>query len=230
MIGVRSVVSRNNIQERARQSRGISNDGIYRMVLRALRRRGIRGGTVLDVGCGVGNLAELIGDSFDRYIGADVVAYPDFCAGEFVQIDLVSGRVPLADGVVDVALAVETIEHLENPRALMRELARLTAPGGWVVVTTPNQLSLLNLLSLTLKGVHVQFQDCHYPSHLSPLLEVDLRRMAAENGLVEVGIEYSEHGRIVGTPLYFPNVLSRSSPRLLSDNVLLIARKRGISS
>ena len=57
----------------------------------------------------------------------------------------------LPDGWADVVTALEVIEHLENPRAFCRELARVAKPGGWVVVTTPNQLSLLSLLSLVVK-------------------------------------------------------------------------------
>jgi len=213
------------VRERARQSRGISNEAIYRMVARALRRRGIAGGWLLDVGCGVGDLVEAIEGMFDRYTGADVVEYPGFSGNEFLMVDPVTGRVPLADGSVDVAAAVETIEHLENPRSLMRELGRLVRPGGWVVVTTPNQLSLMNLLSLWTKGTHVQFQDVHYPTHLSALLEVDLRRMAAEIGLTDVGIEYSGNGRVPGTGMYYPRALSARLGRRLSDNVLMIGRK-----
>jgi 2-polyprenyl-3-methyl-5-hydroxy-6-metoxy-1,4-benzoquinol methylase len=213
------------IRERARQSRGISNEAIYRMVARALRRRGISGGRLLDLGCGVGDLVVAIDGLFDRYTGADVVEYPAFRGGEFLLVDPATGRVPLPDGTVDVAAAVETIEHLENPRSLMRELGRLVRPGGWVVVTTPNQLSLMNLLSLWTKGTHVQFQDVHYPTHLSALLEIDLRRMAAEIGLADVGIEYSGNGRIPGTGRYYPLALSARFGRRLSDNVLMIGRK-----
>ena len=54
---------------------------------------------------------------------------------------------------------METIEHLENPRAFVRKLVRLAKPGGWVVVTTPNQRSLLSLLTLMTKGKFSHFQD-----------------------------------------------------------------------
>ena len=66
---------------------------------------------------------------------------------------------PLASGSADVVVAVETIEHLENPRAFMRELVRLTKSGGAVIVTTPNQLSLLSKMKLVLKNRFNAFQD-----------------------------------------------------------------------
>lgn len=213
-------------EQRARKSRGISNESIYRMVDRALAERGVRGGMLLDVGCGTGNLRPFVRDRFDRYVGVDIVRYDDFPAdAEFCRLDLDSGRVPLPDGSADVVVAVETIEHLENPRAFVRELVRLARPGGWVVVTTPNQQSALSLMSLVVKGKHVAFQDVHYPAHLTALLEVDLRRIASECGLEEVSVGYSEHGRVVLTPWHYPRFLSRRYPRAMSDNVLAIGRR-----
>src|SRR5258708_7751182 len=96
------------LTERALQSGGISNAGIYDMVMRALERRGIRGGVFVDVGCGAGNLAKCVHQDFDRYVGVDAVRYPAFPeATDFVQCDLDSGRIPLPEGTADVVVAVE---------------------------------------------------------------------------------------------------------------------------
>jgi 2-polyprenyl-3-methyl-5-hydroxy-6-metoxy-1,4-benzoquinol methylase len=214
-----------SLEERARHSGGISNNAIYAMVARALGARKASG-VIVDVGCGNGHLQPSLGDSFSDYIGVDAVRYDDFpAAAEFCRANLDALPVPLPDGCADVIVAVETIEHLENPRALMRELVRLAKPGGWVVVTTPNQLSLLSLLTLALKHRFAAFQDVHYPAHITALLEVDLRRFAAECGLTEVEIDYSGEGRFVLTPYHYPQFLSRIFPRALSDNVLLIGKK-----
>jgi SAM-dependent methyltransferase len=214
-----------DVAARARQSRGQSGAAIYRMVANALARRNA-GGVLLDVGCGSGQLCEAVGQQFSRYIGADVLCYDGFpAAAEFVAVDLDTGSVPLPNGGADVVAAVETIEHLENPRAFLRELVRLTRPGGWVVVTTPNQLSLLSKLTLVMKNQFNAFQDGSYPAHLTALLEIDLRRMAAECGLGEVAVAYTGEGRIPGTPWHYPNFLSRWFPRALSDNVLLCGRR-----
>jgi 2-polyprenyl-3-methyl-5-hydroxy-6-metoxy-1,4-benzoquinol methylase len=133
----------------------------------------------------------------------------------------------LPDACANAVISVETIEHLENPRAFMRELVRLAVPGGWIIVTTPNQLSLLSLLTLILKKRYSAFQDVNYPAHITALLEVDLIRIARECGLSMIGIRYSERGRIVSTPWHYPSWLSALSPRLLSDNLLMIGRKQG---
>jgi SAM-dependent methyltransferase len=216
-------------QARARLSRGASGNAVYSMVARALHGRHPGRGTLLDVGCGRGDLWAYVSDRFDRYLGVDAVQYdglPHDC--DFILADLDHCRVPLPDGVADVVAAVETIEHLENPRALVRELMRLTRPGGWVIVTTPNQLSLLSKLTLLLKNQFNAFQEAPglYPAHLTALLEIDLRRIAAECSLIDQAVEYSRSGRVPATGRSWPGWISRLLPRAFSDNVLSIGRKR----
>ena len=215
-----------SVEDRARRSLGTSAEAIYRMVAAALAGRHPGGGILLDVGCGHGQLWPFVADRFDRYVGADAIRYDEFPAErEFHRVDLETGRIPLPDGYADVVAAVETIEHLENPRAFARELTRLTRPGGWVVVTTPNQLSVLSKLALLLRSEFPAFRGSNYPAHLTALLEVDLRRIAGECGWVEVAVAYSRRGRMPGVSWHWPRVLSRLFPRGYSDNVLIIGRK-----
>jgi SAM-dependent methyltransferase len=195
-------------------------------VANAVSDRHPGGGVLVDVGCGAGNLWTYLRPRFDRYVGVDVVRYdglPD--EAEFYRIDLDTGGAPLTDACGDVVVAVETIEHLENPRAFVRELTRLARPGGWVVVTTPNQLSLLSKMTLVLKNEFNAFQSGSYPAHLTALLEADLRRIGAECGWSEATVAYTCSGRIPGTARHWPRWLSRLLPRVLSDNVLIIGRR-----
>ncbi|MHB1557194.1 MAG: class I SAM-dependent methyltransferase [Isosphaeraceae bacterium] len=219
-------VSLPDVEARARLSLGASGDPIYRAVADAIADRHPEGGTLIDVGCGAGNLWGYLGARFDRYLGVDAVRYeglPDEV--EFLGIDLDTGRAPLPDAVGDVVAAVETIEHLENPRAFARELTRLTRPGGWIIVTTPNQLSLLSKLTLVVKNEFNAFQAGSYPAHLTALLESDLRRIGAECGWVDAAVAFTLSGRIPGTAGHWPRWLSRLVPRGLSDNILMIGRK-----
>ena len=210
---------------RARASLGSSEDPIYRAVEAALRARGASG-TLADIGCGGGDLWTRLRSMFTHCIGVDAVHYAGLPVEiAFAQADLDRARFPLADASADVVAAVETIEHLENPRAFFRELHRIVRPGGWVVVTTPNQLSVLSLLTLVVKQRFSAFQDAAYPAHRTALLEVDLRRIAAECGLQQIAVAYTMSGRVPWTALHYPASLSRLFPRALSDNVLLIGRR-----
>lgn len=212
-------------RSRAAKSHGISDEAIYKMVAEALADRQV-GGSLVDVGCGAGNLWPLVRDRFAHYTGVDAVRYQGFPSDAvFIETDLDAGGIALPNQTFDVIAAIEVIEHLENPRALVRELVRLIKPGGWLVLTTPNQLSLLSLLTLLVKQRFSAFQDVHYPTHLTALLEIDLRRIAFESGLVDVTIGYSHFGRLILTPWHYPRWLARAFPRALSDTVLLLGRK-----
>lgn len=214
------------VDSRARHSRGISNSDIMEMVVRALDQNHITGDRFVDVGCGQGDLFNFVRSRFPGYVGIDAVRYEDFPEeAEFCLLDLDSGRMPVADGSADVVAAVEVIEHLENPRDFMRKLCRAAKPGGWVIVTTPNQLSFLSLLTLCTKRKFQAFQDVHYPAHLTALLEVDLRRIAAECGLTNVSVAFSLEGRIPLTAKHYPRALSKRFPRALSDNILLVGQR-----
>ena len=212
-----------SFEDRALASGGSSHGVIYRAVADALDAAGASG-TLVDVGCGHGAMSALAGARFRRYVGVDGVRYPSFPAGHaLIRADL-DGGIPLADGAADAAIAVETIEHLENPRALVRELVRVTRPGGCIVISTPNQLSVMSLLTLLTRQRFAAFQDVHYPAHRTALLEVDLRRIAAEARLRDVRVTYATGGRMPFTARHYPAAVVRRAPRLFSDTVVLTAR------
>lgn len=222
----RTLTAPDSLEARARLSLGASDDAIYEMVAEALRGRGISGGSLVDVGCGHGALWRRLSNRFDRYCGLDAVRYDSFPSdAEFFQVDLDATDWPLGDGEADVVTAVETIEHLENPWGFVRSLSRLAKPGGWIVVTTPNQLSALSLVTLVVKRRFSAFQDPMYPAHRTALLESDLQRMARAAGLEEIGIGYSHRGRVPLAGCHYPVSLARQLPRTLSDNILVIGRR-----
>jgi len=49
---------------------------------------------------------------------------------------------PFDDGAFDIVLCVEGIEHVVDRHRTLRELRRVLRPGGRLVITTPNLLSL----------------------------------------------------------------------------------------
>lgn len=213
--------------DRARLSEGsTSSRAVYDMVVREIAEGGRRDGTLIDVGCGTAQLLPLVRSLCSRYIGVDIVRYDDFPPSvEFVAANLDGAcSIKLPGEIADVAVSVETIEHLENPRSLMRELVRLTKPGGLILVTTPNQLSLLSLMTLLVKGQFNQFQEAPglYPAHITHLLEIDMMHMARECGLVDARIVYTGQGRMPYSARHWPRAFRG---RWFSDNLMLAASK-----
>jgi 2-polyprenyl-3-methyl-5-hydroxy-6-metoxy-1,4-benzoquinol methylase len=215
-----------DLETRARQSLGSSSSAVYAMVRNALAKHNLNRGALVDVGCGGGHLRSFVQPHCARYIGVDAVRYEDLPQDiEFHQVDLDTGRIDLPGGFADIVTAVEVIEHLENPRAFVRELVRIAKPGGIVLVTTPNQLSFLSLLTLAIKRRFSAFQDSHYPAHITALLEIDLLRIFREASLANLDIGYSESGRIVLTAWHYPRFISRIFSRAASDNILISGTK-----
>jgi 2-polyprenyl-3-methyl-5-hydroxy-6-metoxy-1,4-benzoquinol methylase len=215
-----------DLESRARQSRGESQPAILEAAAAILAERGAAGGVIVDVGCGSGRFRAALGNRPLRYIGVDAVRYGGFPSGaEFLLADLDRDVVPLGDDTAQAVVALETIEHLENPRRFVRELTRIVRPGGTVVVSTPNQVSLLSLLTVVTKHRFNAFQDRDYPAHRTALLEIDLQRIADECRLVRVETRFTARGRLPLTSTHYPRWLSRRFPRALSDNVLLVGQK-----
>lgn len=214
-------------RDRALISKGISNNMIYTAIERQLKGRvSNKNGLVVDIGCGRGQLWGALSSHFARYVGVDIVRHPDFPEQqELVLHNLSQPDIPMEDNLAEVAIACEVTPQLENPRLLFRELVRLVKPGGWIVVTNPNLLSALSVLTLLTRQRFNAFQDEAYPLMITPVLEADLLRMARENGLVEPKIFYVCSGRLAFTVQRYPRWLWQRFPRLFSDNLGIIARK-----
>jgi SAM-dependent methyltransferase len=220
-----------DLEARARQTAGASAAVIYSAVVELLKEVGAPISRLVDVGCGRAALRAFLGPRCTSYIGVDAILHKGLPEDvELVQLDLDTGRVPLPSASSDVVTCLETIEHVENPRALVRELYRLVRPGGVVLVTTPNQLSVLSKLSLLTKNEFVHFQERPglYPAHISALLEIDLLRIFREVGLQQIVVRYTGEGRVPLSARAWPRLLTARSGfrgRAFSDNVLVLGQK-----
>jgi SAM-dependent methyltransferase len=76
----------------------------------------------------------------------------------YVRGDLDEGLPQFADGTFDYITCVEGLEHLERPALVIREFARVLTPRGFLLVTTPNVVSLRSRLKFLLFGYHDGFR------------------------------------------------------------------------
>jgi len=162
-----------------------ANDGLHAHVASELHRLWPdRATRILDLGCGTGAfLARLERMGYARLTGVDI-AVPDVPGGgvTLLEGDLDSGALPLAPAAVDVVVSIEVFEHLENPGAVLAELARIVRPGGQVLLTTPNLHSLEARARLLLRGHLKQFDRLGDPTHIAPVFLFPFRRLAHRHG------------------------------------------------
>jgi ubiquinone/menaquinone biosynthesis C-methylase UbiE len=105
---------------------------------------------VIDIAAGDGAFSELVASQTGgRLITHDISRHEcTACAAnghEAVRGD--ARHLPFADHTADVTIAFEIIEHFERweAEAVVGELARITKPGGTVLISTPNRYSLESL-------------------------------------------------------------------------------------
>lgn len=92
------------------------------------------GPLILDVGAADGLLLE----TFPQVRGVALDPSPDTAARvSFVRGDGIYA--PFASGVFDTVFAFDVLEHVEEDDLLMRELLRLTRPGGTLWVSVPSR-------------------------------------------------------------------------------------------
>lgn len=85
---------------------------------------------VLDVGCGPKPYYPFFAEHASEYVGVDVVENPAAELRGSVE------ALPVADASFDVVLCTQVLEHCDDPAQAVRELRRVTAPGGRVLAST----------------------------------------------------------------------------------------------
>ena len=85
---------------------------------------------------------------------------------------------------VDAILAVEIIEHLENPTAFLKQCAAALESNGHIFITTPNLVSIATTVYSARVSEHLYFQrEAFYSTgHRSPILLATLLGIAEEAG------------------------------------------------
>lgn len=85
---------------------------------------------LLDIGCGEKPYEPLFTPYATSYVGVDPVENPR------AEIRSAAESLPLEDGSADVTICIQVLEHVDDPAAVLRELHRVTGPGGRVLLST----------------------------------------------------------------------------------------------
>jgi ubiquinone/menaquinone biosynthesis C-methylase UbiE len=104
---------------------------------------------ILDVGCNYGYfVGDLQKKGFTNAYGTDISAEA-IGYGKQQGINNLStataDRLPFSDGEFDATLALDVIEHIEDDRAALKEIARVTKKGGYFFVMVPAYMWMWSL-------------------------------------------------------------------------------------
>lgn len=122
-----------------------THDELARFPLEALWPMSLRGKTVADVGCGGGSLLDHVKGVCARAVAID----PDRLFGADLQKRGYRWYPRVQDAAseftcrVDVAFLSQVIEHVPDPRELLASIRGLLAPGGVLLVSTPNRQDIM---------------------------------------------------------------------------------------
>lgn len=115
----------------------------------------LAGRRALDVGCGAGLLAEPLARLGAEVVGIDatpenIAVARDHAAAGGLAIDYRAGGIEGLDAApFDLVTCMEVIEHVAAPDDFVRHLARRLAPGGLLILSTPNRTALSRLAMIT---------------------------------------------------------------------------------
>jgi len=161
-----------------------ADTGVHEQAIALFHQYVPPGSRVLDVGAGTGAFARRLADSGYRVTAIDENA--DEWVPEdipFVKLNIDLGITNQVSQQFDAVCCLEVIEHVENPRQLLRDLYGVLNPGGRLVLSTPNVTSFLSRLFFLRNGSFHQFGDADLSyGHISPLTSFELLTAAQDIG------------------------------------------------
>lgn len=132
--------------------------------------------------------------------GLDLKKYVDQFAWRFQDwkidnraCDLEKEKIPFADNEFDLLLASEILEHFRfHPVRFFQEAARVTKPGGRLIITTPNLVRLNNVLKMIIgRSINWDINDNYWDgAHAREFTVAEIRELAEKNNWQVEKIEF----------------------------------------
>lgn len=115
----------------------------------------------------------------------------------FIQADLNEVFPEKFSNSFDSIIASEIIEHVENPRHFARECFKLLAPGGRMLLSTPNVETTASMALFIQTGCFLWFSNKNYnvDGHITPLTQWQIQKSFKEAGFEFVWKGYFGKGR-----------------------------------
>jgi len=163
----------NGIQELAAYN---LHSDVFR-ILKPFLKKGL---TVLDFGCGKGAFSQRLVDAGMIVDICDInIEQVKATVNRKYKLDLNTQDVPsLITQKYDVIIAMEIIEHLQNPWKYLSDCVSLINEGGIIVLSTPNISNFISRLRFLMKGSLLAYEKADLAhGHITPLSFIQLENM-----------------------------------------------------
>jgi SAM-dependent methyltransferase len=149
----------------------------FARLMKNLKRRGLTGGSLLEVGCGFGFLLAAAEPYFERRHGTDFSPRAARSACQHADRVFQGGldQIP-GDAVYDCIISNQVIEHVHQPRRFLTNLSHHLRPGGVIITATPDMGSFWRRLM----GRH--WPSFKLPEHILYFDRHSLARLLSECG------------------------------------------------
>lgn len=129
----------------------------------------------------------------------------------FALADMEKGCFPIRSGCMDLVAMTSTLEHLNCPEHIAREISRVLRPGGIVFITVPDIKKY-------------KFDFWNDITHKRPFTDKSLRFLFETHGFETIELCSYNHNLFVAGNL-FPKAIHRRMMRFRGDALLYIGRR-----
>lgn len=171
------------------------------------------GERVLDVGCGDGTFTLRLSNNYDEVYGIDVQEHylDEFRRkiggdSKFHVIAMSASQMEFPDKFFSTIVTIETLEHIPDLMLAAREIHRVLAPNGELIITVPNRWfpcenhgMVIGRLKFGRAPFLTYFPSLHRRWALARVFTMgDLDKLFVPLGMVRVAVDYAwptfEHG------------------------------------
>ena len=177
----------------------------HEKVFDLVRRHVDRPSRIVDLGAGQGAFSEMLAG-----LGHDVLAVdsdPDNWRVPGIEVRNIDLDTEFAgavgDGAFDAAVAIEILEHVENPFSFVRQCARILKDDGILFLTTPNVEAVNSRLIFLYTGrlKHFSAWETVRPAHITPIFRWKLQMILDEAGFELIEEDFNRYSYATGTNL-----------------------------
>ncbi len=220
-------------------------DKEFRLILDLIGREAGPGAAVLDVGSGAGHFLRSAVKAGFRVTGLELNADLARQASQASGAEVITGHALALPGLLGeragsfgVVTLLDLIEHVQDPLKLLRDAAGLLAPGGLLLIYTPNHKGLIArtasaLHDLTLgrvQGPSRGIYDCDHVTFFDPgsLREIARRADLVPGPMTMVRYNPARRGVAKGATAGMLKLIEAFSPWCFREFRMLLTARPGV--